>query len=75
MDINPYRYKNIEKTGLEIFKIDVDKPNKDSIKEEFDIIYFSHIFEHLRINIIEKMNFLKSILKNNGLIYLDNPNS
>ncbi len=75
VDINPYRYKNIEKTGLQIFKIDVDKPNKDLIKEEFDIIYFSHIFEHLRINIIETMNFLKSILKNNGLIYVETPNS
>ena len=28
IDIDPFRYKNIEKTGIELLKVDVDNPKK-----------------------------------------------
>ena len=75
MDIDPYRFNNIEKTGIALYKVNLDYPSFSDIKEKFDIIYFSHVFEHLRINLIISMKFLKNILKSDGIIYVETPNS
>ena len=40
IDINPSRYENIEKSGIGIIKMDIEKDEK-LIKDEFDIVYFS----------------------------------
>ncbi len=63
---------------VQVEKLNVVKCNIEledlPFKEEFDFIFFNEIFEHLRINPIEVVGKLYSVLKKDGLIVLTTPN-
>lgn len=59
-------FSNLE-LGVEVINQPIDKI--DSSVGKFDIIYSNQTFEHLK-EPIKTLSFLKSLLKENGLIYL-----
>jgi hypothetical protein len=71
-DIDPSRFDNIDKFSFKIEAVDIEKDIE--ISRNFDIIYFSHIFEHLRTDLILTMNNLKSLMDQDSLLYIETPN-
>jgi len=71
-DIDPFRFENVSKFSFPIHELDIEK--KLEISRTFDIIYFSHIFEHLRKDLVLTMDNLKSLMDENSLLYIETPN-
>ncbi len=75
LDINPAPFKkfifenklNIKKVNIEIQKL----PFKDN---SFDLIIFSEVFEHLRVNPILTLHEINRVLKPQGTLVLTTPN-
>jgi len=62
--------------GREHFSIDIKTKSfeyKDYKRKEFDLVIMSHVFEHV-ISPIKLLKDIKSILKPDGLIFIEVPN-
>lgn len=72
-----FKCKGID-LGADYLKINTDKnielinASVFEIKEKFDLIIYSHVFEHLR-DIEKELNYLKNILTETGVIYIEVP--
>lgn len=73
-DIDPTRFFNVEKLGLNIIKCDYDKDRLDIHSNSIDSIICNEVFEHLRINLIFSMNEAYRVLKPGGSIFIGTPN-
>lgn len=57
------------------YKIDLSAPNFDDLEDNFfDVIFMSHVIEHLE-NGLEVLNLLSKKLKKDGKIYLEFPST
>ena len=75
IDLNPeYFQETIEKVGIRVKKCDVEKDSLPFGEEEFDIVIFNEIFEHLRINPIFTIGEIHRVTKLSGTLFLSTPN-
>ncbi|TVR83694.1 MAG: class I SAM-dependent methyltransferase [Chitinophagaceae bacterium] len=75
IDINPENYKPfINQTGLEVHKTNIETEKLPFEDSTFDVILFSEVFEHLRIDLINTMSEFKRVLKPGGILLLSTPN-
>lgn len=75
VDINPERFnKLLTMYNLKIFKIDVEQEPLSFINNSFDVILFTEILEHLRINPINALREAYRVLKPGGRLILSTPN-
>ena len=71
-DIDPSRFNGTESLPFQIEQFNVEEPHHDFA--EFDIVYFSHIFEHLRLDLIGSMRNLHRLMNDQALLYIETPN-
>jgi 2-polyprenyl-3-methyl-5-hydroxy-6-metoxy-1,4-benzoquinol methylase len=75
LDINPKRFQwFIDENKLQVKQCNVEIDELDVEDNSFDLIIFTEIFEHLRINPINTLLKLNKKLKEGGLLYLTTPN-
>jgi SAM-dependent methyltransferase len=75
LDVSPERASRlISKNDLEVFKCDVEKDKIPFPDNNFSVIIFSEIFEHLRINPIATLKEINRVLKPGGKLVLTTPN-
>lgn len=75
LDISPERFDwFIKKNELDIDQLDIELDDISKYKNSFDLIIFTEVFEHLRINPIQSLKKIQSLLKPSGLLYLTTPN-
>lgn len=74
LDIHPERFPNAAQIlGMRIVScnIETDAP---ALTEKFDMIVFTEMFEHLRIDILGTMRRIRELLAEDGRLYLTTPN-
>lgn len=75
LDLNPDKYAiAANKLGIEIRQCDIEREVVPFDDEEFDVVLFNELFEHLRINLIFTMKEVYRILKPGGFMLLSTPN-
>lgn len=75
LDIDPSRFQwFINDNKLNVVTCNVETDILEVEDNSFDLIIFTEVFEHLRINPINTLLKLKSKLKEGGLLYLTTPN-
>lgn len=74
-DIAPERFSDfISRHGLTVRKVNIETDDVAVWKEAFDFVLFNEVFEHLRINPIETLRKINSVLKRGGGLLLSTPN-
>ena len=74
-DISPKRFGHlIERIGLEVIQTDFEKEKLPFANDSFDVILFSEVFEHLRIDLIFTLSEIKRVMKSSGKLILSTPN-
>lgn len=74
LDIHPERFPNAAQVlGMRIVacNIETDAP---VLNEKFDMIVFTEMFEHLRIDILATMKRIRALMAQGGRLYLTTPN-
>jgi len=75
VDIKPERAEKLwEKYNLLIHKVNIETESIPFPTNTFDVILFTEVIEHLRINPLSVLQELHRILKPNGLLLLTTPN-
>lgn len=75
IDINPNILKEFQLDyGLKIKKHNIEKGKSSFKDEEFDLVVFTEIFEHLGVDPLGVLNEIRRILKPKGLLLLSTPN-
>lgn len=75
IDISPERFQSVISVHkLDIQKQDIEKERFNFESNQFDIVIFNELFEHLRINPIHTMSEVFRVLKPNGILMLSTPN-
>ena len=75
VDIKPERFaRTITDFALDVTKCDVETEAVPFAAETFDVVLFSELFEHLRINPIFTLRGVHRVLKPGGLLLLSTPN-
>ena len=73
-DIAPERFQGLSDLPFSLQKADLDGELKNLPQEEYDLILFNELFEHLRGNLIRTMSQIRECLKPEGLLMLTTPN-
>ena len=71
VELNKLAVKRCHDVGLSVFNTTLENANFES--KSFDVIYLSHLIEHVN-NPRELINLSYNILTNNGLLYIKTPN-
>lgn len=75
IDIAPSRFQwFIDRHKLDVEQCDIEIDTINARDGYYDLIIFTEVFEHLRINPIETLKKLREKLKPGGLLYLTTPN-
>ena len=75
MDIAPERFSTfVSNTNLNILKLDIEKEKFPIEDNAFKLIYFSEVFEHLRIDPIGTLKEINRVLAPEGVMILTTPN-
>ncbi len=75
VDINPDILKEFQKKhGLKVIQSDIQHDNLPFKKNEFDVISFCEVFEHLGVNPLKTIKELHRVLKPGGTLMLTTPN-
>lgn len=75
LDVNPVRGNAFaEKYGLKIVKCDIETEALPFRDEQFDLVVFNEVFEHLRINPIRTLREINRVLAPGGKLILSTPN-
>lgn len=75
VDINTSILKEFQnKHKLNVIKHNIEKGRVPFKNEEFDLIIFTEIFEHLGINPLHVLKEIRRILRPNGILILSTPN-
>ena len=74
--IEPYKkdYKILKKKYPKVFNLSFPLKSKKKLNNKFSVIVFNDVFEHIQ-NINEAISQSKYLLKKNGLLILNLPNS
>ncbi len=78
LDLDPDRFPVLTKSsGAVVQNLDIENATAERLvvlSSAFDLVVFNEVFEHLRINIIKTMKDIRSLLSENGVIYMTTPN-
>jgi SAM-dependent methyltransferase len=75
IDLNPGRFEEtIKKHDIKVHRYDIELHQGELPKRQFDLVLLNEVFEHLRVNLIETMAVVKTLLKPDGLLLLSTPN-
>ena len=75
VDISPERFESaIHLNKLDIRKMDIETEKLDFESDQFDVVLFNELFEHLRVNPIHTLGEVHRVLKPNGTLMLSTPN-
>jgi hypothetical protein len=77
LDLYPNRFRHVERVlGIKVAELDVERPCPAAAEmvEQFQCVVFCEIFEHLRIDLLKTMSFIRSLLSKDGFMYLTMPN-
>lgn len=75
IDINPNILKEFQrKYGLKVAQHNMEKGKSPFKDQEFDLVVFTEIFEHLGVNPLNVLKEIKRILKPKGMLILSTPN-
>ncbi len=73
----PDRFRDVERVlGIKVAELDVERPGAGAADTlgQFQCVVFCEIFEHLRIDLLKTMSFVRSLLNEDGFMYLTMPN-
>lgn len=75
-DLNPSRFPRVADTlGINVIACDVEMPSASEFSMgDFQCVAFCEIFEHLRMNLLGTMSFIRTLLAKDGFLYLTMPN-
>ncbi|MGH8143022.1 MAG: class I SAM-dependent methyltransferase [Steroidobacteraceae bacterium] len=74
IDLHPERFPNAgDVLGVRILSADIESV-APTVAEKFDMIVFTEIFEHLRMDILTTMRRVRELLNDSGRLYLSMPN-
>lgn len=73
LDIDPIRFNNINNLPIKVIKCDIEK-ELISTFQKYDLIVLSHVFEHLRLDLIYSAENIKDALNKGGYLYIETPN-
>lgn len=71
LDISPLNLAEARKKGLRVIRVNMNRPPE--LKEKFDIVFSSHLIEHLE-NPIDFLRYIRKLLKPEGCLVLTFPN-
>lgn len=77
VDLHPDRFPSVERVlGIQVAQLDVERPGSAAAQMvgQFQCVVFCEIFEHLRVDLLKTMSFIRSLLNENGFLYLTTPN-
>jgi len=77
VDLHPERFPNVEHIlGIKVARLDVEQPCAVAAEMigRFQCVVFCEIFEHLRVDILKTMSFIRSLLGQQGFLYVTMPN-
>ena len=75
LDVGPERFAGaIEALGLDVRRCDVETEAVPFATDEFDVVLFNEIFEHLRINPLFTLREALRVLRPGGHLLLSTPN-
>jgi SAM-dependent methyltransferase len=74
-DLEPERYAAyLEDLDVEVLSMDIESGDPPDLGENYDVVVFCEVLEHLRINVLRTVRMLATLLKPEGLLYLTTPN-
>lgn len=75
LDVGPERFAGaIAELGLDVRRCDVETELVPFAEDEFDVVLFNEIFEHLRINPLFTLREVLRVLRPGGALLLSTPN-
>ncbi len=77
VDLHPNRFRHVERVlGIKVAQLDVERPPAAGVEMvgQFQCVVFCEIFEHLRVDLLKTMSFVRSLLNEDGFMYLTMPN-
>lgn len=75
VDVDPARMRRVwDEYGIPVRKADIETAPLPFPDEAFDIVIFTEVLEHLRINLLFTMRELRRVLKRGGRLLLSTPN-
>jgi len=77
VDLNPDRFRHVDRVlGIKVAQLEVERPCSAAAERlgQFQCVVFCEIFEHLRIDLLKTMSFVRSLLSEDGFVYLTMPN-
>ncbi len=77
VDLHPNRFRHVERVlGIKVAQLDVEQPCAAGVEMvgQFQCVVFCEIFEHLRVDLLKTMSFVRSLLNEDGFMYLTMPN-
>ena len=72
-DVAPERFSHLEKFGLNLEKVDLDKWTEVN-DSSYELVLFTEVFEHLRGDLLRTCQNIYDMLKPGGILYLTTPN-
>jgi 2-polyprenyl-3-methyl-5-hydroxy-6-metoxy-1,4-benzoquinol methylase len=77
IDLQPLRHLHVIKLlNLDVQKVDIEdvEQRKGLILHDFDVILLCELLEHMRIDLIGTLKFLREGMRDDAILYLTTPN-
>lgn len=75
IDLNPERMQVLmDKNGLDVRRCDIETEDLPFADDRYDVVIFTEVLEHLRVNPLHALRELKRVLKPGGTLVLTVPN-
>jgi Methyltransferase domain len=77
VDLYPDRFSHVERVlEIKVAQLDIERPCAAAAEMvgRFQCVAFCEIFEHLRVDLLKTMSFIRSLLSDDGFMYLTMPN-
>ncbi len=77
IDISPRNLETAKKNGLQVYKVDLNNPslkvNDESLESSFELVFTSHVLEHVE-SPINLLRYANKCLKKGGSLVVSIPN-
>lgn len=74
LDLAPVRFDRVDRLACKVVAGDLEKPAQFNVGGPFDAVIFSHVIEHLRLDLLGTLQFIRGVLTDDGLLVLETPN-
>src|SRR5262249_32741139 len=77
IDLDPGRFNRVHEIfGINVLQFDIERPEAKmaGLLGQYQCVVFCELIEHLRINLFRTISFLRTLLTEDGFMYITTPN-